>query len=207
LGDEGFQWDFVTRRGPMHYEETPDFFTADLIDEIAIASYRRGLELHKSGRGAEAAVRLNDAWRMNWVFPEIPVFLGYMAAVDGHWADAEATDSAADALFARKLAFADDYRALPDLKASILHQAADSLTQHGVTMEKLGRREEAAALYRRALALSPIAQAHYDLAVLEWGHDWAAAEADLSEAVRLDPGHAEARRYLELLRRRASGSR
>jgi tetratricopeptide (TPR) repeat protein len=71
----------------------------------------------------------------------------------------------------------------------------------------MGRRDEAVAMYRRALALSPLAQAHYDLAVLEWGHDWGAAEADLAEAVRIDPNHAEARRYLEQLRRRASGSR
>ncbi|MFI5349736.1 MAG: protein O-mannosyl-transferase family [Elusimicrobiota bacterium] len=205
--DEGFQWEFVTRRGPMHYGETPDFFTSDLIDEYSVASYRRGLELQRSGRTAEAEIRFDDAWRMNWLFPEIPVFLGYMQAVGGRWSEAEATDAAADALFARKLALADEYRALPDLKASIRHQAAESATQHGVTLEKLGRRDEAAALYRRALALAPLAQAHYDLAVLEWGRDWAAAEEDLSEAVRLDPGHADARRYLDILRRRSSGSR
>src|SRR6202021_4329011 len=101
---------------------------------------------------------------------------------------------------ARKLAWADEYRALPGLKASVRRQAAESATTHGVTLEKLGRRDEAAAEYRRALALFPLAQAHYDLAVLAWGHDWPSAEENLAEAVRLDPGHAEARRYLEQLR-------
>jgi tetratricopeptide (TPR) repeat protein len=206
-GDEGSAWDLISRRGPMHYDEAPDFFTADLIDELAVASYRRGLELQKGGRAAAAEIRFDDAWRMNWIFPEIPVFLGYMAALDGRWGEAEGMDAAADGLFARKLALADDYRALPDLKVSIRRAAAEGATQHGVTLEKLGRRDEAAAMYRRALALFPLAQAHYDLAVLSWGQDWAATEENLAETLRLDPGHADARRYLELLKRRASGSR
>jgi tetratricopeptide (TPR) repeat protein len=206
-GDEGIQWDLVQRRGGMHDDEAPDFFTSDLIDETAIASYRRALDLRAAGRNAEAVVRFEDAWRMSWIFPEVPVFLGYMDAVAGRWAEAEANGAVAEALFTRKLALADDYRSLPELKGSIRRQAAESATQHGVTLEKLGRRDEAAAAYRRALARFPLAQAHYDLAVLAWGHDWSAAEEDLSEAVRLDPGHADARRYLELLRRRASGSR
>ncbi len=204
LGDEGRSWPLVTRRGPMHYDETQDFFVADLIDEMSIASYRLGLELQKNGRPADAALRFNDAWSMNWLFPEIPVFLGYMAAVDGCWAEAETDGTLAGILFGRKLALADAYRGLPELKASIRRQAADSATQHGVTLEKLGRRDDAAAEYRRAIALAPLAQAYYDLAVLAWGRDWAAAEQNLSEAVRLDPNHADARRFLEILRSRGA---
>ena len=71
-----------------------------------------------------------------------------------------------------------------------------------MTFEKLGRRDEAQAAYRRALALYPLAQTHYNLAVLAWNRNWPAVEENLAAAVRLDPGHAEARRYLELLRRR-----
>jgi tetratricopeptide (TPR) repeat protein len=207
LGGDASDWELVTRRGSMHDDETPDFFVADLIDELAVASYRLALSLQKNGRPDEAAIRFNDAWRMNWLFPELPVFLGYMSAVDGRWAEAENDGALADGLFKRKLKLADEYRGLPELKASIRRQAADSATQHGVALEKLGRRDEAAASYRRAIALTPTAQAYYDLAVLAWGHDWSAAQEDLSEAVRLDPNHADARRYLELLRRRASGSR
>jgi len=198
--DEGGQWDLIVRRGPMHYGETPDFFTTDLIEELSAASYRRALQLQKSGRADEAVRRFNDAWRMEWIFPDVPFFLGYMAAVDARWAEAEALDAAADGLFERKLALAERYRALPDLVESIRGQAAESLTQHGVTLEKLGRRDEAAALYRRSLSTHPLAQTYYDLAVLAWGHDWAAAEENLSEAVRLDPNHAQARLYLDKLR-------
>lgn len=207
LDNDARNWDLVSRRGPMHDGSAQDFFVTDLIDELAIASYRLGLDFQKSGHPADAAIRFNDAWRMSWLFPEIPVFLGYMAAVEGRWADAENYGGLADGLFAKKLALADEYRGLPALKAGIRRQAAESATQHGVTLEKLGRRDDAAASYRRAIALTPLAQAYYDLAVLEWGHNWAAAQEDLSEAVRLDPNHADARRYLELLRRRASGTR
>ncbi len=203
--DEGGQWDLVVRRGPQHDGETPDFFTSDLIEESAIASYRRGLELQKAGRPVEAAARFDDAWRMDWVFPDVAVFRGYMAAEAGRWAEAESEDALADLLFARKLGLAADYRALPDLAASIRRQAADSATQHGVTLEKLGRRDEAEAAYRRALALFPLAQTRYNLAVLAWGRDWGAVEENLSEALRLDPNRADARRYLELLRSRRGG--
>src|SRR3569832_188275 len=179
----------------MRCDEAPDFFVTDLIDEMSIASYRLGLDFQKAGRPADAAIRFDDAWRMNWVFPEVPVFLGYMAAVSGRWAEAEGDGVLADALFARKLELAARYRALPELTAAIRRQAAENLTQHGVALEMQGRRDEAAALYRRSIALTPTAQAYYDLAVLAWGHDWPAAQDDLAEAVRLDPGHADARRY------------
>ena len=58
------------------------------------------------------------------------------------------------------------------------------------------------AHYRRALALQPLAETRFNLAVLAWGHDWPAAEDHLSEALRLDPGHAAAAKYLAALRAR-----
>jgi tetratricopeptide (TPR) repeat protein len=203
--DEGGQWDLLVRRGPQHYGETPDFFTTDLIDESSVASYRRALELQKAGRLDEAVRRFDDAWRTEWIFPEVPAFEGYLAAASGRWADAEALDSVAESLFARKLALAADYRALAELSATIRRGAADSANSHGVTLEKLGRRDEAEAAYRRSLRLFPLAQTYYNLAVLAWGHDWGAVEEDLSEALRLDPGHADARRYLDKLRAMRGG--
>jgi len=207
LGDDARNWELITRRGARRFDEAADFFISDLIDERSIASYRLGLDFQKTGHPAEAAIRFDDAWAANWDFPEVPVFLGYMAAVAGRWAEAEGDGALADGLFAKKLALADEYRALPALKASIRRQAAENATQHGVALEKLGRRDEAAAMYRRSIALVPTAQAYYDLAVLAWGHDWTAAQEDLDEAIRLDPSRADARHYLDLLRQRASGSR
>jgi hypothetical protein len=47
-----------------------------------------------------------------------------------------------------------------------------------------------------------LAQTYYNRAVLSWNRDWQATEADLEAALRLDPSHAEARKYLTLLRSR-----
>lgn len=203
--DEGGQWDLVVRRGVYRHDDPPDFFTADIIEEYAAASYRRGLDLQKAGKADAAKVRFDDAWRMDWDFPEAPLFEGYLAAVAGRWTDAAAVGALADALFDRKLKAADEYRALPELKAAVRRQAAESATQTGLALEKAGRRDEAAAEYRRALGLFPLAQTYYDLAVLMWGRDWAAVESALGEALRLEPGHAEARAAaakLAALRRR-----
>jgi tetratricopeptide (TPR) repeat protein len=200
--DDGGQWDLLVRRGTQHYGEPPDFFTSDLIEETAQASYREGIELQKRGRGADAERRLNDAWRTEWLFPDVPYFLGYMAAVGSRWSESEAYGALSDGLFARKLALAADYRTLPGLLGNLRRQAAEASTQHGVALDKLGEREEAEAAYRRALSLAPIAQAHYDLAVLYWGRDPRVVAENLQEALRLDPGHAAARAALAKLRLR-----
>lgn len=200
--DDGSSWALITRRGDMRYDEAEDFFASDLIDAYAAASYRRGLRLHALGRTAEAEDRLNDAWRMEWAFPELPVFLGYLSSVKGDWQAARSVYALAEELFALKLTLADEFRALPDLKAAIRRQAAEASTHAGVAAEKRGDRDAAAAAYARALALFPLAQTRYNMAVLAWGKDWAATEQNLVEALRLDPNHAEARRYAEALRSR-----
>jgi tetratricopeptide (TPR) repeat protein len=195
----GGDWELMVRRGPHHYGETPDFFTSDLIDEAAAASYRRGLELQKAGREGKARVRLLDAWRMNWNMPEASQFLSYMDALAGRWSDALSYATASENAYRRKLAMAEEFRALPDVQAAVRRAAAETVTQRGVALEKSGRRDDAAAAYFRALALFPLAQTHYDLAVLYWGKDAASAQRELTETLRLDPGHAEARRFLGLI--------
>jgi tetratricopeptide (TPR) repeat protein len=200
--DDGSAWALLPRRAVMRYEAAEDFFSADLVDAYAAASYRRGLRQHAQGRTAEATESFLDAWRMTWDFPEIPVFLGYLNATAGRWEQAAGDYALADELFRRKLALAEAYRALPELMASIRRQAAESATHRGVAAEKSGDRDVAAESYARALALHPLAQTRFNMAVLDWGRDWAAVEANLAEALRLDPTHAEARRYLDGLRAR-----
>lgn len=198
--DDGALWDLMVRRDRRRYGRTPDFFDSDLIEAFAVASYRRGLDLQKDGRMADARARLTDAWARQWLFPDVPLMLGYMAALSGDWAQAAAQSALADGLFTEKLRLAASYRSLPALVSGIRRQAAESATHAGVAAERLGHPEQARADYLRALALFPLAQTRFNLAVLAWGKDRAAAEENLSEALRLDPSHAEARKYLDALR-------
>ena len=154
------------------------------------------------GRTGAAERRILDAWRMEWEMPDAPQFLGYMAAASRRWADADALDALADRLYAAKLAEAHAFRSLPPVKEALRRESALALTQHGVVLERLKRPGDALALYRRALAVFPLSQTCYNMAVLAWGRDWDAAAEDLAEAVRLDPSNAQARRYLDELRAR-----
>ena len=199
--DSDFQ-ELAVRRERRHHGETPDFFVSDLIESEAVAAYRRGVESQKAGRAEEARVAFAEAWSRLWVFPDVPLMLGYMAAVSKDWAGATSEYALADFLSTEKLRLAESYRALPGLVSSLRRQAAEAVTHRGVCAERLGRREEAAAFYNRALGLFPLAQTRFNLAVLAWGKDLRAVEENLSEALRLDPGHAEARKYLTALRTR-----
>ncbi|MDD5305089.1 MAG: DUF2723 domain-containing protein [Elusimicrobia bacterium] len=192
----------LVRRGTRRSEEAPDFFTRDLLEGYAAAEYRDAVGLRKEGKFAESERALEEAWAGSWLFPDIPYFLGYLQASSGRMAEAAASYAIADGLFEEKLTLAARYRALPDVVSSIRRQAAEAATHNGVAHEKLGDPAGAEARYRRALALFPLAETEFDLAVLAWGKDWTAAEEHLSEALRLDPGHAQAAKYLAALRAR-----
>lgn len=194
--------EFLFLRGAARRGDAPDFFTGDLLESRALAAYRDGLRLHAQGRMAEAEARLLAAWALNGSFPEAALFLGFVRASGGRFAEAAEAYEASEAEYREKLELAARYRALPEVLSSIRRQAAEACTHLGVSLEKLGRLDAAASAYARALALTPLAQTRYNLAVLAWGKDWGAVEENLSEALRLDPNHADARRYLEQLQKR-----
>lgn len=197
-----FPGELLVRRGARRADAAEDFFTRDLIEGQAAAFYRDAVALQMENKPAESERGLQAAWAASWDFPDVPLFLGYLQASAGRLAEAETTYALADALFVRKLEHAASYRALPDILTVIRRQAAEAATHHGVATEKLGDRAGAEAHYRRALALQPLADTRFNLAVLYWDKDWAAVEENLVEAVRLDPNHAAAAKYLAALRAR-----
>jgi len=194
--------ELMIRRGDYSYESQPDFFTSDLIDNYAGAAYSLGTDLFARKLLPESARALRDAWAMHWTYPEPALFLGYMAFQAKDYSLALRYYSMGAMLAERVVALAEDYRVLPDAAANFRRSSALDLSQLGVVSERLGDIEGAKAYYQKALAVYPLAQAHYNYAVLFWNKDWAVVERELSEAVRLDPGMTEARKFLDAARAR-----
>lgn len=195
------------RRGRYDYETAQDFFTSDLVDSRAQPLYRLGAALGLAGRKDEARAALLEAWALHYDMAEPSMYLGYLAYAGGDLAGARALYALSSELYDRLLARAAEYRALPAVTQGIRRGAAESFMHRGVVAEKLGDREQARLFYEESLRRAPLAQTHYDLAVLFWGRDWARAESELVEALKLEPGHAEARRYLAQLRATSAGRR
>ena len=195
-------WALMVRRGRYEYEGQPDFFTSDLVGNYAQARYQAGRDLYAAGAPEAAAGAFQQAWAWQWGFAEPSNFLGYMAFVRGDYAQARRFYSWSVRLNRLTMELAERYRSLPDVKAGVRRSAADALMQLGVVGEKLKDALAAEDAYRRSLELFPSAQVHYNLAVLFWTRDPARAEIELQEALRVDPRHAEAARYLAVLRSR-----
>lgn len=195
-------WDLMSRRGRYEYEDQVDFFTSDLVDGYAQALHRAGTQAFGAGRAGEAAALLERAWSMHWLFPEPAVFLAYIAFTRGDLPAARGAYALAAALSDALMGLAEEYHSLPDLKNGLRRSAGDAQMQLGVVSERLKDLSAAEAAYDRSLALHPTAQTHYNKAVLFWGRDWGRVESELVEALRLDPRHADAARYLQQARLR-----
>ncbi|OGR82823.1 MAG: hypothetical protein A3J74_05105 [Elusimicrobia bacterium RIFCSPHIGHO2_02_FULL_57_9] len=194
-------WELLPRRGRYSYEGQPDFFTSDVVESYAQSRYRQGSSAAAdSARMDEAVVALLCAWSMHWLFPEPAVFLGYIEYSRGNLKGARKYYGLADILFERLFKTAESYRALGSVRDNIRRSHAETLMHLGVVSDKLGETESARALYERSLARYPLAQARYNLGVLYWNKDWARVENEFKQALRLDPGHGPAAKYLNLLR-------
>jgi tetratricopeptide (TPR) repeat protein len=145
---------------------------------------------------------LLSAWAMHFRQPDPPLYLGFLAFAAGKLPESQAYYALASGVLESLVDDGTRWHALPPVMSSLRRAAADALVQRGVVSEKLGRRDDAERFYAESLARAPSAQAHYNMAVLFWNRDWARAERELQEALSLDPGHAEAAKYLAALRAR-----
>lgn len=179
----------AARRQDYDFDEAPDFFSGDLLASRALALLRSG----------EPAA----AWALSYVFPEAAAHLAYAAFQKKDFAEAGRLYGLSAAAAETMIGLSEDYRSLPAAKAAVRKQAAELLTQRGVALERQGRTQDADAAYLRALALSELAQTHFNRAVLYWGKDWGLVERELEGAARL--GHAEAYGYLTRARRARTG--
>ncbi|MBI4678058.1 MAG: DUF2723 domain-containing protein [Elusimicrobia bacterium] len=198
----GRPWDLFVLRGDYRYDTQPDFFTSDIVSDYSRALYFEAEEASKAGEALAASALLNRSWSMHWMFPEAPTLLGYVVFSSGAPAEAKPYYEAAVALYDEMLRLAEEYRALPELKGSISRGAAEAMMHLGVLCEKTGDPAAAERRYLESLRLHPLAQTHFNLAVLYWDKDWTRVRRELTAALSLDPTHADAAKYHAMLRGR-----
>ena len=190
-------WEFLVRRGDYRYDERPDFFTSDLVDAYALSRQRLGAALLDKGADAEASFHLLAGWAMKRLLPDAPAYLAFLAYRSNDLSAAAARYDEAAALYDGLIALTERYHSLPELKQGVRSSAMDVLVNQGVALEKAGRRDDAEAAYRRAMAVNPrAAKPHYNLAVLYWNRDWRKATDELRAALAIEPGYADALKYL-----------
>lgn len=194
----------MARRGDYVYEGQPDFFTSDLVDAYAVSAYAQGETLFRQGRPREAQGLFRRSWAMHWLYGQPPAFLGFIAFQAGDYAAAKRYYVIASAISEKLVGLAAEYRALPDVALAFQRASAEQFVQLGVVCERLKDLAAARDNYGKSIERFPLAQAHYNLAVLAWGRDWPVVERELEEALRLEPGNADVRRYLAAARARAA---
>lgn len=205
---QGEPWEFFVQRGAFRYDGQPDFFHSDLVESFSKMLHRLGdaglRDLGPRSSGREQPLRaLRLAWAMHPDSGDPPMLLGYRSFLDGDNGPADFYYGRATALFDRSLELTRRYRSLPDVAAAFRKSSAEAYLNWGVVKERLGDRSRAEELYGEAIRLDPnSAQAHYNLAVLYWGRDWARVVREMGEVLRIEPGHAQARGYLEAARRK-----
>jgi len=175
-----------------------DFFDRDLGTAYAQALVAGAARKNSSGRLDAAGVRrLRLAAVLDGDIPDAPLYEGFYYSARNDWAAAGDSFKASGEVYERLLALSEKYYSLPSLKEGLASSSAYAWLNYGVALEKTGDRDGAGRAYTLALARNPrLADAHYNLAILYWGRDWARVRAELAETVRLNPGHAAAARYL-----------
>ena len=189
-------WSFVAARGLQRYEEAQDFFSADLTEMVADERQALAAALLRQNQPEEAARWARLAWSLKWVYPEPPLLLGYVEFQKGAYEAAIRFYSASASLFDRLQSLAEEFHALPDVKASILKSSAEPWQNLGVVYERSKRLADAEAAYGKALERDPgSSKTWFNLGALYWGRDWKKSAEAFARAAALDPTNAQARGF------------
>ena len=178
-----------------------DFFDRDLGTSYAQALVAGAAGKNASGGlGAEDVARLRLAALLDGDIPDAPLYEGFYYSARGEWAPARSSFRASADIYERLLVLGGKYYSLPALKESLASSSAYAWLNYGVALEKTGDRQAAENAYNFALSRTPrLADALYNLAILYWNWNWARVRFELSETLRLAPGHAAAVKYLAQL--------
>lgn len=175
-----------------------DFFDRDigtsyaqaLLSGAAWKSAAGGLD-EQSLRDLRLAALLDDN------LPDAPLYEGFYYSSRGEWAAARDCFRASADIYERLLQLSVKYYSLPALRQSLSASSAYAWLNYGVALEKTGDGAGAGEAYLFSLKRNPgLADAHYNLAILYWNRDWAKVRSELRETLRLNPGHAQAAKYL-----------
>jgi tetratricopeptide (TPR) repeat protein len=181
-----------------------DFFDSDLG-----TSYAQGLLSQAAKHNGAGALTTADLEALRLVslldpdLPDAPLYEGFYYFSRGDWQRAGGCFRASIDIYERLLALSAKYYSLPEVRNSLSSSSAYAWLNYGVSVEKTGDRRRAEDAYAMALQRNPgLAEAHYNMAILYWNRDWDKVRAELSETLRVDPNHAQARRYLEQVKGR-----
>ncbi|MDA8131277.1 MAG: DUF2723 domain-containing protein [Elusimicrobia bacterium] len=180
-----------------------DFFDKDIGVSYAQAMLSAAARRSVAGRPEEAdAEALRLASLLDPELPDAPLYEGFYYSSRGDWAKAESCFQASVGVYERLLRLSVEFRSLPDLKRMLASSSAYALLNYGVAAEKTGDRAAAESAYLAAAARNPdLADVRYNLAILYWNRDWTRVREELQATLRINPSHAQARRYLEQLER------
>ena len=178
-----------------------DFFDRDLG-----ASYAQALLAGAARRSADGGLdpaslrQLRLAALLDPDLPDAPLYEGFYYSSRGDWRAAGGCFRASAETYERLLLLGARYHALPSLRLALEKASAYAWLNYGVAAEKTGDRRAAEEAYALALRRNPgLAEAHYNLAILYWNRDWERVRRELTETLRVNPGHQQARRYLTQL--------
>lgn len=178
-----------------------DFFDRDLG-----TSYAQALLAGAARRSAEGGLdpgslrQLRLASLLDGDLPDAPLYEGFYYSSKGDWRAAGDCFRASAETYERLLLLGVKYYALPQLRRGLENASAYAWLNYGVAAEKTGDRRAAEEAYTLALRRNPgMADAHYNLAILYWNRDWDRVRRELSETLRVNPAHQQARRYLAQL--------
>ena len=178
-----------------------DFFDRDLG-----SAYAQALLAGAARRSAEGAMAGEDlaglrlAALLDPDLPDAPLYEGFYYSARNDWARARTSFRASADIYERLLLLSVKYYSLPDLKRNLASASAYAWLNYGVASDKTGDRAAAEKAYELTIRRNPgMADAHYNLAILYWNRDWEKVRRELTEALRINPSHPNAGRYLSQL--------